>query len=116
MESANEVNAGTWLRQKRRAADLTQEEAANRAGMTRAMWAKLESGKHGTKRGNIPGIALALGASASETANVFGYSAPNTEPPPPIKNHCGTELYNQLSAGMQQALKELGEKIKDECR
>lgn len=120
MQEENEVNAGSWLRQKRRIADLTQEEAATRAGMTRAMWAKLEGGKHGTKRGNIPGIAYALGTSPAETAAVFGYSPPKNELTQPHddshKYQCGRDLYVLLSSSMQAALKEMGDKIRDECR
>lgn len=70
---------GAWLRERRRSLDLTQEEAALRAGMTRGMWAKLESGESGTSRKNVPGIAQALQANLTETYQIAGFSPPGAD-------------------------------------
>lgn len=67
---------GKWLRDKRIAAGLTQEEAAKRAGLTRAMWAKLEGDESGTRREKIPGIAQAIEANLAETYERAGYAPP----------------------------------------
>jgi transcriptional regulator with XRE-family HTH domain len=64
---------GEWLLQHRLAKQFTQEEAAKRAGMTRVMWAKLESNSSGTRRENIPRIAAAVEANLEETYRLAGY-------------------------------------------
>lgn len=67
---------GKWLRAKRRALDLTQEEAAQRAGLTRQQWNRLEAGESGTQWETIPRIATALGVSAQEAYRQAGFVAP----------------------------------------
>jgi transcriptional regulator with XRE-family HTH domain len=68
---------GKWLKAKRLALKLTQEETAKRAGLTRPMWAKLEADESGTRRGNIPRIAAALEADITETYERAGFSSPD---------------------------------------
>jgi len=58
-----------WLREQRRALDLTQEEAAKESGITRGMWAKLEAGDSLPSSRSIPGIAQALKLEAVEVHN-----------------------------------------------
>lgn len=71
---------GEWLRRRRTALGLSQEQAAERAGLTRVMWAKLEGGASGTRRQNIPRIADALQSDPDEVYQVFGYAPPGLLP------------------------------------
>jgi transcriptional regulator with XRE-family HTH domain len=58
--SKNEL--GSWLFTHRKKADLTQSQAAKKAGISRTQWARIESGESGTKRNQIPSLAKAVKA------------------------------------------------------
>ena len=52
---------GERMRQLRRAAGLSQQEVADRIGMTRVGYGKIENGENGQRMSVLPKIAKALG-------------------------------------------------------
>ena len=78
---------GAWLRERRKALDLTQTELGLRVNCTKAAIARLESGERRPSRQVAELLAVALGiAPADEAAFVqwarTGSSAPPTGFPP----------------------------------
>lgn len=68
------VALGRFVRERRRALDLSQEELADRAGLSRAMIAKLETGATGIRRERIPGLARALQEPDDVLFNLAGFT------------------------------------------
>src|SRR5579862_6217255 len=66
---------GEWLQERRLALNLTQEEAAKRADLTRAMWAKLEADNTGTRRATVRRIAMALESNVDEALERAGFNS-----------------------------------------
>lgn len=68
---------GLWLRGRRRTLNLSQSAASQAAGISRAMWAKLEAGESGTRRETLVGIARAIGVPLSEAFRRAGFAPPH---------------------------------------
>jgi transcriptional regulator with XRE-family HTH domain len=73
---------GEWLREHRVVLGINQAEAGRRAGISRNQWTRLEHGKSGTKRENIPDIAKAIKADLHETYRKAGYAPPAAQHKP----------------------------------
>lgn len=68
---------GQWLVKARGAQGLTQEQAAEKAGVSRIQWARWEAGGGLPKRSNIPAVARAVSwPNESEVYGMAGYLAP----------------------------------------
>src|SRR5881394_2329203 len=66
MAAALEDHVGDVLRKARRAANLDDGAASRAAGVTEAAWNQIESTGAGCQSLNFPGVAAALGLSASK--------------------------------------------------
>ncbi|MGE3953536.1 MAG: helix-turn-helix domain-containing protein [Pyrinomonadaceae bacterium] len=64
---------GAWLRSKREELNLSQSGAANRAGIDRQQWYRLENGLSGTRRDTVIAIAKALSLDPEEALDRSGF-------------------------------------------
>lgn len=77
-ESSQAVNRsfGSWLKLKREESHLSQGGAAQRAGIDRQQWYRIENGLSGTKRDTVIAIAGALSLSVDEALSMAGFAGP----------------------------------------
>lgn len=66
MSKLTRENAGKAIRAARLAAELTQEEAAARAGVRQSDWSQFERGRGVSLFGSLPKIAKALGLTPED--------------------------------------------------
>lgn len=97
------VDFGRWFREQRRSAELTQEEVAKRAGVTRQHLGDLEKGMTGVKRHTLIRLATAVGSDMGETLTRAGFSA-DTRPLRPL----GDPLYVRIGKRLRERRDELG--------
>lgn len=74
---------GAWIKDARLKANLSQAGAANRTGIDRQQWYRIENGLSGTKRETVIKIAAALSLNEKEALNRAGFGSgepPITEP------------------------------------
>ena len=71
---------GAWFREQRRAADLTQEETAQAAGITRQHLGAIEKGESGVKRDTLLKLADAIGISRSQVLHRAGLRLSGEDP------------------------------------
>ncbi len=71
------LSFGRWLREQRDKAGLSQVGAAQRAGIDRQQWYRIESGKSGTKRETVISMANAVSANVNEALAKAGLLDPN---------------------------------------
>lgn len=64
---------GAWLSRQRGAIGYTQEQAAERSGLTRVQWARWETGASLPRRENCVAIAAAVRTEESEVLVRAGY-------------------------------------------
>lgn len=67
---------GLWIRSLRVLAGYEQDQAADRAGLSRVQWSRIETGATGTKRETLDRIARAIHADPSEAYRRAGYQPP----------------------------------------
>lgn len=65
---------GSWVREHREKARWSQAGAAQRAGIDRQQWYRIESGKSGTKRDTVLQIAKAISVDPDEALKRAGFS------------------------------------------
>lgn len=65
---------GKWIRGQRRAADLTQEQVAKRAGIHALQVGRIEKGESGTKRDTVMNLAHAIGADPIDALQNAGFA------------------------------------------
>ena len=65
---------GTWIKELRDKAGLSQDGAARRAEIDRQQWYRIENGLSGTKRDTVIRIAHALSADPNEALERAGFS------------------------------------------
>jgi tetratricopeptide (TPR) repeat protein/transcriptional regulator with XRE-family HTH domain len=70
------IEFGIWLKQERKRAGLTQQQAALAAGMAPMSWWRLERGLSGTRMDTLPNIARAIRADLRETYLSAGFVPP----------------------------------------
>lgn len=70
---------GAWVRDQRETRHLSQQGAADRAGIDRQQWYRIESGKSGTKRDTVIAIANALSVAVPEALRRAGFGDPEAE-------------------------------------
>jgi transcriptional regulator with XRE-family HTH domain len=64
---------GAWIREHREKNHLSQAGAAQRAGIDRQQWYRIESGKSGTRRDTVIEIARAVSADINEALDKAGF-------------------------------------------
>jgi transcriptional regulator with XRE-family HTH domain len=74
---------GQWVARMRRAKGISQERAAEIAGLSRTQWTRIELGTSGTRAENLPGIARAIDADPAETYRHAGLLPPGSAGVPP---------------------------------
>src|SRR2546423_14795100 len=85
MTSADPPPVGMLLRQWRRAASLTQEELAERAGMSVETISALERGlSRSPYRATIIALAEALGLDGEDRAGLLAPAQPHSAAPGPV--------------------------------
>lgn len=66
---------GRWMRDLREARHLSQSGAAQRAGIDRQQWYRIENGKSGTRRETVIAMANAVSANVDEALRRAGFSS-----------------------------------------
>lgn len=64
---------GNWIKQYREKANLSQETAAEKAGLSRFQWIRIENGQSGTKRETLIQIAKVINADVNQTLRKGGF-------------------------------------------
>jgi len=64
---------GSWVKQHREKANLSQETAAEKAGLSRFQWLRIENGQSGTKRETLIQIARVINADVNKTLRKGGF-------------------------------------------
>ena len=70
---------GRWLKEKREETHFSQGGAAQRAGIDRQQWYRIENGLSGTKRDTVIAIARALSLPADEALARSGFASTQAE-------------------------------------
>lgn len=78
MSSTHWERFGSWLRQQRRLADLTQKNLADMAGIHEVQLARIEKGESGTKRDTVLALAKALNVDVDESLELAGFARSKT--------------------------------------
>lgn len=71
---------GAWIKQKRETEKLSQGGAAERAGIDRQQWFRIENGISGTRRETVIKMAKALSADENEALHLAGFATPQNKP------------------------------------
>ncbi len=66
---------GSWIKEKRDKAGLSQDGAARRAEIDRQQWYRIENGLSGTKRDTVIRLAVALSADPNEALQRAGFAS-----------------------------------------
>jgi len=66
---------GSWIKSIREAARLSQAGAANRAGIDRQQWYRIENGLSGSKRETVIAMAKAVSVNIDEALTRAGFAA-----------------------------------------
>jgi len=64
---------GSWIKQHREKANLSQETAAEKANLSRFQWMRIENGQSGTKRETLIQIAKVINADVNQTLRKGGF-------------------------------------------
>src|SRR5436190_1719812 len=98
---------GKWLRAQRRAADLTQDQVATRAGIHVLQVGRIEKGESGTKRETVLALANAIGADRDIALNKAGYAA--VSPDHPLYGPGNIEIFDEVRKKLLKVPKNLAE-------
>lgn len=74
--TARDLHLGRYLHFLRRLVNLSQEEAAAQAGLSRISWVRIENGKQNPRPGKIPAIAKVLNVAPAILFRRAGYAVP----------------------------------------
>lgn len=66
---------GEWVKKHREDAGLSQEGAADKAGMSRFQWIRIENGQSGTKRTTVLKIAKVVKGKEEEALKLAGFAS-----------------------------------------
>lgn len=66
---------GNWIKNHREKALLSQETAAEKAGLSRYQWMRIENGQSGTKRDTLIQIASVINADVNQTLKKGGFTS-----------------------------------------
>ena len=69
---------GEWVKKHREKMNFSQETAAEKVGLSRYQWIRIENGQSGTKRDTILSIAKQLGADATEGLTLLAGLEPDS--------------------------------------
>lgn len=70
---------GAWIKEHREKANISQETAAEKVGLSRFQWIRIENGQSGTKRETLIDIANAIFADVEKTLLKGGYAPDEIE-------------------------------------
>ena len=127
-EVYKEKSFGEWITSKMYEGIMLGTECAGRAGISPQAWSDYVSDRSQRKNGKprrlhpdtLEKIAIGLNLQYSEVESAYRsfarFPAIKPEAVVPHKIQGELDLYNRLSSSMQAALKEMGDKIRDECR
>jgi len=87
---------GEWVKKHREDAGLSQEGAAEKSGLSRYQWMRIENAQSGTKRSTVEKIAKSLNGNIDEALSLAGFSS-----------------VNQTSESVDQMLNDLPEESRD---
>ena len=68
---------GEWVKKHREEAGLSQEGAAEKSGLSRYQWMRIENAQSGTKRSTVEKIAKSLSGNVDEALSLAGFSSVN---------------------------------------
>ncbi len=71
---------GSWVKKHREKMNYSQEVAAEKAGISRYQWIRIENGQSGTKRETILAIAKELKADETEALTLLAGLEPQNAP------------------------------------
>lgn len=74
-ELHNYKTFGEWVKKHREEAGLSQEGAADKAGISRFQWIRIENGQSGTKRSTVLKIAKVFKGKEDEALKLAGFSS-----------------------------------------
>lgn len=66
---------GDWIKKHREDAGLSQEGAADKAGMSRFQWIRIENGQSGTKRSTVLKMAKVVKGKEDEALKLAGFAS-----------------------------------------
>lgn len=104
---------GNWIKWHREKKNISQETAAELAGLSRFQWIRIETGKSGTKKDTLIQIANVIGADVGQTLRKSGFVDESYETKSSVENQILTFLSKvDFSVFNEQDLEEIADFIR----
>ena len=104
---------GNWVKQHREAAKLSQEGAAEKAGLSRYQWIRIENAQSGTKRDTVKKIAEVLNGNEDEALKLAGFNPKSENTEDELTAEIMKDLRISLSGGGKGLTKKQKQEIVD---
>jgi putative transcriptional regulator len=102
---------GAYVRQLRRSKNMTQDELAKLAGLSRQFVNRLEAGEYGIDEETAPRLALALGVDADEVRERAGFVRKSQTEVPAELVSIWHRVPQDRRSGFLRAVRSMGEAL-----